>query len=174
MTPDTDVYFQIEDLEAPYTKYCSSYMTGFDSWDPVQSNSRLASTLATFSALHPPPLPAGSDPHPSEPPMWTLDSLFALPRQRLKYYRKLYGRLLKSTQEGRSDHRLLVGAVERLDHLMQMSDDRAAVNILSVAPPPPEMEDEVVMDMRQPRTSASSDRSLSSALNTHMSSSSGR
>jgi hypothetical protein len=130
-------------------------MVGFDTWSPVQSNSRLPSTLATFSATHPPPLPAGSDPHPSEPPLWSLDALFILPRHRLKYYRKLYGRLLKSTTEGRSDYRLLVDAVEKLDMLMHTLDDRSSVDVASIAPPPPvEMEDEVVMDMRQARESS--------------------
>jgi hypothetical protein len=130
-------------------------MGGFDYWSPITSNSRLLSVLATFSAIQPPPLPAGSDPHPAEPPLWTLDTLFMLPRQRLKYYRKLYGRLLKSTTEGRSDHRLLLGAVDRLDYLMQTLDERASIDVASVAPPPPvDMEDEVVMDLRQARISA--------------------
>jgi hypothetical protein len=48
----------------------------------------------------------------------TIDSLFALPLERLHYYQKLYAKLLKSTQPGRSDHRLLVGANEKLDSLL--------------------------------------------------------
>jgi hypothetical protein len=133
-------------------------MAGFDYWPPITGNPRLSSVLATFSAMQSPPLPPVSDSQAAEPPLWTLDTLFMLPRQRLKYYRKLYGRLLKSTTEGRSDHRLLTSAVERLDYLMQTLDERASIDVASVAPPPPvEMEDEVIMDMRQSRTSAVSD-----------------
>lgn len=65
---------------------------------------------------------------PNEP--WTLDSLFALPHLRLKYYKKLYSRLLKSTQPGRSDHRLLVRANEKLDQLVEKSKRRLAVSVL--------------------------------------------
>ncbi|EPQ60718.1 hypothetical protein GLOTRDRAFT_68598 [Gloeophyllum trabeum ATCC 11539] len=115
----------IDDLERPYTSYCNTYYCGLDDWPPVTSNTRLPVVLATFSAAVPPPLPPDSPDHPSTPPLWTLDQLFLLPKARLKYYRKLYGRLLKSTTAGRSDHKLLVGAVERLDKLMGIVDERA-------------------------------------------------
>lgn len=51
----------------------------------------------------------------------TLDVLFSLPLERLQYFKKLYGKLLKSTQPGKSDHNLLVGANEKLDWLLDMS-----------------------------------------------------
>jgi len=60
---------------------------------------------------------------------WTLDGLFSLPRARLKYYKKLYTRLLKSTQPGRSDHKLLTGAVEKLDSLLAILSERERVII---------------------------------------------
>lgn len=157
---------QIDDLEAPYTNFCSRYIAGFDEWSGAQANPRLPSTLATFSATYPPPLLAGSPLHPAEPPVWTLDSLFLLPKGRLKYYRKLYGRLLKSTTPGRSDHRLLVGAVEKLDALLLTLEERSRLKVgeqVNEGPSSGEVEDEVVIDMRtqsiarhmdQPRKSA--------------------
>ena len=121
-----------------------------------------------FSSSNPPPLPTSSPVHPSEPPIWTLDELFLLPKGRLKYYKKLYSRLLKSTSPGRSDHRLLTGALEKLDKLLAAIESRANNRVGGTtpkgeAPPPIETEDEVVIDMRtrqstlepQPRVPAS-------------------
>ena len=122
----------IDDLEAPYAKYCDTYLCDFDSWAKVQSNPRLPALLAEISG----PLDSEGNPvifsdkrrDPSEP--WTLDSLFGLPHIRLKYYKKLYSRLLKSTQPGRSDHRLLVGANEKLDDLLEKSKSRLSVSVI--------------------------------------------
>ncbi|KAK7058887.1 hypothetical protein VNI00_001511 [Paramarasmius palmivorus] len=138
----------VDDLEGPYSNYCSKYCTGFDEWEPVQSNIRLGPILATFSAANPPP--AATHPDSS---LWTLDTLFLLPRTRLKYYKKLYSRLLKSTQPGRSDHRLLVDALEKLEKLLATLDERANIKAgspitsPSSVPPVLEPEDEVVIDM---------------------------
>ncbi|KAI0756608.1 hypothetical protein C8Q80DRAFT_1264647 [Daedaleopsis nitida] len=143
----------IDDLEGPYTNYCMKYCAGFDTWEPVQTNSRVRTILAMFSASNPPPLPTTAPEHPSEPPMWTLDDLFLLPKARLKYYKKLYNRLLKSTTPGRSDHRMLSGAIEKLDNLLATLDSRSDVCVGGSIPKsetqnPIETEDEVVIDMR--------------------------
>ncbi|GAC71332.1 hypothetical protein PANT_2d00059 [Moesziomyces antarcticus T-34] len=122
----------IDDLEAPYSRFCESYLCDFDAWSAVQSNPRLANLLLDVSGA----TDADGNPvtfsdrkrDPNEP--WTLDGLFALPHIRLKYYKKLYSRLLKSTQPGRSDHRLLVGANEKLDELVDKSKRRLAVSVL--------------------------------------------
>ena len=71
----------------------------------------------------------------------------------MKYYRRLYGRLLKSTAPGRSDHKLLVAALDKLDGLLQTLDERDAYKVGQPAPPPPppppvEHEDDVVIDLR--------------------------
>ena len=95
---------QIDDLKKPYESYCSKYCCGFDAWEPVQSNARLGPILVQFSSTNPAPSNAG---------VWTLDALFLLPKLRLKYYLKLYNRLLKNT-----DNRLLVSAVETLNDLL--------------------------------------------------------
>jgi hypothetical protein len=149
---------QIDDLEGPYTAYCDKYCSGFDIWDPILSNSRLPKILASFSALTPPPLSAVPPPESGEPPIWTLDALFLLPKGRLKYYRKLYSRLLKSTTPGRSDHKLLIVALDKLDKLMATLEAREDLQVSSLAasaaPPPPtepgheQAEDEVVIDLR--------------------------
>ncbi|OCH95804.1 hypothetical protein OBBRIDRAFT_822716 [Obba rivulosa] len=145
----------IDDLEAPYTTYCTNYCSGFDNWEPVQSNSRLRTILAMFSASNPPPLPPSSPQHPSEPPLWTLDELFMLPKGRLKYYKRLYMRLLSSTAPGRSDYKLLTGALEKLDQLMAIQDERATIRVSAPPPPPPpKAADDVVLDDPRLPTSA--------------------
>lgn len=103
--------------------------------------------LATFSATLPPPSASSTNPGS---PVWTLDELFLLPKGRLKYFKKLYGRLLKGTQPGRSDYKLLAGAAETLDKLLGILDARANVMAGSSAPTAPETEDEVVVDFRKP------------------------
>lgn len=137
--------FKVDDLEPPYATYCSKYIAGFDTWEPVSANPKLSTTLAVFSASNPPP-PPSSQAHPSEPPLWTLDSLFLLPHVRLKYYKKLYGRLLKSTAPGRSDHKLLVGAMEKLERLLATVEGRFNTRLQS--PLPVGIEDEVAGEMQ--------------------------
>ncbi|KAI1793944.1 hypothetical protein LXA43DRAFT_884779 [Ganoderma leucocontextum] len=144
----------IDDLEGPYTNYSLKYCSGFDTWEPVHANPRVLTILAMFSSSCPPPLPTSSPAHPAEPPIWTLDELFILPKGRIKYYKKLYNRLLKSTAPGRSDHRMLSGALEKLDQLLATIDSRSNVRVgggttrKEEVPPPIETEDEVVIDMR--------------------------
>jgi hypothetical protein len=67
---------------------------------------------------------------------------------RLKYFKKLYGRLLKGTQSGRNDYKLLAGAGEKLDRLLAILDARANIKAGSIAPAAPVVEDEVVVDLR--------------------------
>ncbi|KAF8679876.1 RhoGEF domain [Rhizoctonia solani] len=104
----------IDDLEPPYTRFINAYAAGFDTWRPVQQNPNLGRILGELSNTL----------TPENPQEWTLDKLFALPLQRLKYYKKLYSRLLKTTSPGRSDHRLLVNANETLDRLMATCEER--------------------------------------------------
>lgn len=130
----------IDDMEAPYQRYCDNYFTDFDSWPTVQSNAKLHSLLETVSETAQPdgsPV-VYSDRKRKQGQVWTLDQLFALPQTRVKYYKKLYSRLLKSTQEGRSDHRLLVNANEKLDELISRSKTRISMSILDDGPVPGE------------------------------------
>lgn len=142
----TNFAVQVDDLEPPYAMYCNKYTTGFDTWEPVAGNSKLPTTLAAFSALNPPPFPPSSQANLSEPPPWTLDGLFLLPHSRLKYYKKLYGRLLKSTAPGRSDHKLLLGAMEKLDRLLTTVEGRFDMKLQSA--PSIDTVDEAVVAMR--------------------------
>lgn len=130
----TNAPFQVDDLELPYATYCNKYTLGFDTWEPVTSNSKLPTTLAAFSASNPPPLTPSSQTDPSETPTWSLDSLFLLPHSRLKYYKKLYGRLLKSTAPGRSDHKLLLGAMEKLERLLATVEGRSNIRLQPTSP----------------------------------------
>lgn len=117
---------KIDDLDRPYTTYCQKFTTGFDQWDPVKSNIKLPGVLEAFSASNP---PSTSATQLADPSLWTLDTLFLLPKGRLLYYRKLYHRLLRSTTPGRSDHRLLTGALEKLDYLLETLETRSQVKV---------------------------------------------
>lgn len=123
-------------------------MAGFDTWEPVQCNSRLHSVLETFSASVPPPS--------NGPGRWTLDALFALPRSRIKYYQKLYGRLLKSSPPGKSTDKLLVEAVGKLEQLMRLADERSTIALPNPAAAI-ETTDEVVVDLRGASSDASAE-----------------
>ncbi|KAF8974012.1 Dbl homology domain-containing protein [Flammula alnicola] len=126
----------IDDLKRPYETYCTKYCFGFDTWQPVQSNARLEPILVQFSSTNQAPSNAG---------IWTLDSLFLLPKTRLKYYLKLYNRLLKNT-----DNRLLVGAVDTLNDLLDTLEGRSMIKVgdQQSETSPLETEDEVVIDMQ--------------------------
>ncbi|KAF9473120.1 hypothetical protein BDN70DRAFT_412046 [Pholiota conissans] len=134
----------IDDLKKPYETYCTKYSSGFDTWEPVQSNTRLGPILVQFSVTNPPPNNAD---------VWTLDSLFLLPKLRLKYYRKLYNRLLKNT-----DNRLLVGAVETINDLMDTLESRSLIKVgdqksETFAAAGLQPEDEIVIDMQNQKSS---------------------
>ncbi|UZJ56586.1 hypothetical protein CBS101457_005906 [Exobasidium rhododendri] len=129
----------IDDLEAPYLRYCDNYFTDFDNWPSVQTNAKLPPLLVAVSeSTQADGTPIiFSDKKRQVGHIWTLDQLFALPQIRLKYYKKLYARLLKSTQTGRSDHRLLIGANEKLDELLQRAKKRIAMSVLDEGLTPP-------------------------------------
>lgn len=125
---------------------------GFDFWEPVQSNARLLPVLESFSQTNPPP-PSIS--------LWTLDALFGLPRARIKYYQKLYGRLLKNSAPGKSTDKLLISAVEKLERLLSISEERAKLPPLGESPQQWESIDEgsdtVVIDTTERSTTSSTE-----------------
>ncbi|TXT11156.1 hypothetical protein VHUM_01907 [Vanrija humicola] len=110
----------IDDLEPSYGRYGTIYLSGFDSYQPVSGNPGLAPILDEVTVSCPPSPPVER---------WTLDALFILPYTRLRYYRKLYTRLLRNTQEGRSDHRLLANANERLETLIADVERRLELDV---------------------------------------------
>lgn len=138
MRPALNSPLQIDQLDAPYSKYCTSYLTGFDSWGPVQNNQRLSPILENFSTSTPSPNGA----------IWTIDTLLSLPWNRIKYYLKLYGRLLKSSGPGKSTDQKLMEGVGKLESLLLTVDGRSQVSL----PGPTqtlETTDEVVIDTRE-------------------------
>ncbi|KAI5124637.1 hypothetical protein M0805_004246 [Coniferiporia weirii] len=130
----------IDQLDSPYTNYCSTYLSGFDSWEPAQCNERLSSVLDAFSTTNPPPQPG--------PQNWTLDALFLLPYSRIKYYQKLYGRLLKNSAPGKSTDKKLIEAVGKLERLLAVVEERSSIP-LSGPSLAIETTDEVVIDTRE-------------------------
>ena len=122
-------------MEQPYSAYCAQFMTGFNEWPPAQMNTKLGPALATLSdAMTPPRAVADADGN-AIADVWTLDALFLLPRDRLRYYRKLYNRLLKNADS--SNDQTLRKAVDTLDMLMRTIDSR-----LNVSLPPAALSDE--------------------------------
>lgn len=113
----------ITDLSPAYTRYSTTFQVDFDRYDPVQSNAKLGPILSALN--HPSTLPPSVD---SAPP--SLDLLFSLPVVRLGYYKKLYTKLLRSTQEGRSDHALLTDANNQLDHLIARCEEAKARSVV--------------------------------------------
>ena len=153
------MYPKIDDLDLPYTTYCQKFTAGFDHWNPVKSNTKLPGILEAFSASNPPSIAAIQSAQLADPSLWTLDALFLLPKGRLLYYRKLYNRLLKSTTPGRSDHRLLTGALEKLNNLLETLEARSQVKVdhnssASSSPLPPVTSDPITPDVvHEPITS---------------------
>lgn len=104
----------------------------------MRGNTRLQPVLETFSASNPPP--DGS--------LWTLDTLLSLPRLRIKYYQKLYGRLLKSSGPGKPTDQKLVDGVGRLESLLATIDDRTTIALPGLTQSV-ETTDEIVIDTRK-------------------------
>ncbi|ORY26875.1 hypothetical protein BCR39DRAFT_539899 [Naematelia encephala] len=157
----------IDDLEPAYRKYTSTFLTGFDLFAPVTRNALLPNILTEISSTCPPTPPLTS---------WSLDALFILPYTRLRYYRKLYARLLRSTKEGRSDHRLLLGANQRLESLVNEVESRLEMDVteedgpeVSVSAPGSSgersREPSWAEKERVSRTSSAMDSSMDSATN---------
>ncbi|CAG8671989.1 20158_t:CDS:10, partial [Cetraspora pellucida] len=96
----------VDEMEEPYTNYCRKYRQGFDDRKDIEENLVLQQTLNDISAENNQPV--------------SLDYFFDIPMKRIHYYKKLYMRLFKSTEPGRSDHIILASANERLDLLINL------------------------------------------------------
>lgn len=107
----------VPEIESAYIRYTDTYLCDFDTFAPVQSNDQLHPILASLD------WPATLAPSlATDGARVSLDVLFLLPLDRLKYYKKLFAKLLRSTQEGKSDHDLLVSANHTLDELLDKAD----------------------------------------------------
>ena len=135
-------------MNDPYSTYCTKHMSGFDAWNPVLINARLPPILQSFSSLYPPPQHSVASAS-----VWTLDMLFSLPRERVKYYHRLYGKLLRNAVPGGCTDKLLSKAVEKLEELDNNLECKLASGFSSVSKYPgnivsAKMDETVVIDSR--------------------------
>lgn len=142
----------VDELATPYGKYVNGW-SGAGGWtrDPVtKSNPSLQPILDGLpwpTSVPEPPIelfpgaPNSSDDtatfDPQGDPHASLTTFFALPYARLGYYKRLYGKLLKSTAPGRTDHRILSGAQEKISQLLDEGQARWSVWVDGVEPLPP-------------------------------------
>ncbi|CAG8511332.1 1436_t:CDS:2, partial [Racocetra persica] len=105
----------VNEMEEPYTNYCRKYRQGFDYRKDIEENLVLQQTLNDISAENNQPV--------------SLDYFFDIPLKRIHYYKKLYMRLFKSTEPGRSDHIILASANERLDLLINLEKQAKESNL---------------------------------------------
>lgn len=121
----------VDKLQPPYSQYLTTFVPNLNALPAVQSNTELAAILAQLSR---------EMPRSAAEPSWTLDDFFELPLARLRFYKKLYNRLLRNTQPGRSDHVLLANANKKLDMLVeraqQCKDSSAQGPVPSARPVP--------------------------------------
>ena len=110
----------VDNLQAPYANYLAVYMPLLDTSPSILSNKDLHHVLAQVSRE----LPRSAGPDSA----WTLDAFFALPIERLRFYKKLYGRLLRNTQPGRSDHTMLQSANQTLNELIDTAVRRQSIS----------------------------------------------
>ncbi|RUS13792.1 hypothetical protein BC937DRAFT_94774, partial [Endogone sp. FLAS-F59071] len=101
------VITQVNDMEAPYANFSRSFVKGLNERADIMSNPELQMVLTNLSLQREENI--------------TLDTLFASPLERMRYYKKLYVRLLESTEPGRSDHKLLMQANHRIDMVLLMA-----------------------------------------------------
>lgn len=107
----------VDTLQGPYTHYLDVYTPHLDSRPDIVHHVRLQSVLQNTNR---------QIPRNDYPSGWTLDRFFELPIVRLVFYKKLYGRLLRNAQPGRSDHTLLLTANEKLDALNERAQRQKA------------------------------------------------
>lgn len=114
---------QVEDLAAPYERYASIYLTNFNTYTAIVNNEKLSDILAKMSTISRPIPPLDR---------WTIDTFFLLPYARLRYYRRMYEKLLKSATEGKSDHRMLQDALDSLDRIVMSVKKRLDMDVNQV------------------------------------------
>lgn len=117
----------VDKLQPPYSQYLHAFVPRLNALPSVQANTELKDILAQLSK---------ELPRSAAEPTWTLDDFFELPLARLRFYKKLYGRLLRSTQPGRSDHELLASANQKLDILVERAQ-QCKTTAPSLRPGPP-------------------------------------
>ncbi|CAO3567444.1 unnamed protein product [Mortierella alpina] len=94
-----------DQMEAPYSNFCRNHVPHFDDWPEILNNTRLQDILQTIAI--------------EKVQHTTLDSFLMKPIERLHYYRRLYMRLLDSSERGNPDFDALESAFMRIDTILR-------------------------------------------------------
>ncbi|KAG0325735.1 hypothetical protein BG004_003125, partial [Podila humilis] len=92
-------------MEVPYSNFCRSHVPHLDNWPEIINNTRLQDILTEIAA--------------EQFQHVTLDSFLMKPIDRLQYYRRLYMRLLDSSERGKPDFDALESAFMRIDTILR-------------------------------------------------------
>ncbi|KAF9179208.1 hypothetical protein BGZ51_007154 [Haplosporangium sp. Z 767] len=94
-----------DSMETSYSNYCRNHVPHFDNWPEIINNVRLQDILTVLAA--------------EQFQHVTLDSFLMKPIERLHYYRRLYMRLLDSSERGKPDFDALEAAFMRIDTILR-------------------------------------------------------
>ncbi|KAF9110903.1 hypothetical protein BGX27_005742 [Mortierella sp. AM989] len=95
----------VDSMETPYSNYCRNHVPHFDNWLEIMNNTRLQDILAEIAA--------------EQFQHVTLDTFLMKPIDRLHYYRRVYMRLLDSSERGKPDFEALEAAFMRIDTILR-------------------------------------------------------
>ncbi|KAG0224742.1 hypothetical protein B0O80DRAFT_422049 [Mortierella sp. GBAus27b] len=95
----------VDTMETPYSNFCRNHVPHFDNWPEIIHNIRLQDILTTIAG--------------EQFQHVTLDSFLLKPIERLQYYRRVYMRLLESSERGNPDHDALEAAFMKLDTILR-------------------------------------------------------
>ncbi|KAF9083180.1 hypothetical protein BGX23_011713 [Mortierella sp. AD031] len=95
----------VDSMETAYSNYCRNHVPHFDNWPEIINNTRLQDILTAIAA--------------EQVQHVTLDSFLMKPIDRLHYYRRLYMRLLDSSERGKPDFDALEAAFMRIDTILR-------------------------------------------------------
>ncbi|KAF9169529.1 hypothetical protein BGX21_000524 [Mortierella sp. AD011] len=95
----------VDSMETPYSNFCRNHVPYFDSWPEIMNNTRLQDILAQIAV--------------EQVQHTTLDTFLMKPIDRLHYYRRVYMRLLESSERGKPDFEALEAAFMRIDTILR-------------------------------------------------------
>ncbi|KAF8933244.1 hypothetical protein BGZ58_006493, partial [Dissophora ornata] len=95
----------VDSMETSYSNFCRNHVPHFDNWPEIMNNSRLQDILGEIAG--------------EQFQHVTLDTFLMKPIDRLHYYRRLYMRLLDSSERGKPDFDALEAAFMRIDTILR-------------------------------------------------------
>ncbi|KAF9923535.1 hypothetical protein FBU30_006435, partial [Linnemannia zychae] len=95
----------VDSMETSYSNFCRNHVPHFDNWPEIINNTRLQDILGEIAA--------------EQVQHVTLDTFLMKPIDRLNYYRRLYMRLLDSSERGKPDFDALEAAFMRIDTILR-------------------------------------------------------